>query len=318
MRIDFAPLEGITGPAYRRLHHEFFPGVDRYYTPFLSPTSDHRFTPREFREIDPDYNRDLAIVPQLLTKHADDFLWAVDELHAMGYEEVNLNFGCPSGTVTAKGKGSGMLSDLTALRSFLDKIYEKAPCKISIKTRLGLEAPEEFDRLLDLYNQYPVSELIVHPRIRKDFYRHPVRKACFEKAYQNAAMPITYNGSIITEQNYADCVRRWPNLHSVMIGQGLIADPALACKLRFQKSFDKAYLKEFHDKLLESYTQLFQSKNNAVKRMKEFWFYLICSFDDSDKLKKQLLKSKNADEYDIVVSKIFSQLTLLDHSTGNW
>lgn len=318
MLIEFAPLEGITGALFRKLHREYFPGVDRYYTPFISPTSDHRFTPKEQREIFPEHNKDIPLIPQLLTKNPEDFLWAATQLHNMGYDEINLNLGCPSGTVTAKGKGSGMLADLDALRRFLDTIFEHAPCKISVKTRLGLEAPEEFNEILTLYNQYPLSELIIHPRVRKDFYRHPVRKEYFTHAYSQANMPLTYNGSIITAQDYSDCVQQYPNLHGVMIGQGLIADPALADKIKTKATVEKARLREFHDRLLDGYTQLFQSRNNAAKRMKELWLYMICSFGDGEKLKKQLLKSRSAEEYDMIVNRIFSELTLLSESTGTW
>ena len=60
-------------------------------------------TERVRRDILPEYNRDTPVLPQILTKSVPDFLWAAGELAAMGYEEVNLNLGCPSGTVTAKG-----------------------------------------------------------------------------------------------------------------------------------------------------------------------------------------------------------------------
>lgn len=318
MYLDLAPLEGITGAIFRRLHHEYFPGVDRYYTPFISPTADRVFTPKEQREIFPEYNRDIPLIPQLLTKSADDFLWAANELHAMGYDEVNLNVGCPSGTVTAKGKGSGMLADLQNLQRFLDVIFEKAPGRISIKTRLGLAAAEEFEAVLALYNQYPISELVVHPRVRKDFYRHPVRNEAFDKAYRNRQIPITYNGSIIAPQDYIDCAERYPALRAIMIGQGLISDPFLAGKIKYGTLGDKQLLEEFHDRLFDGYAQQFQSRNNAAKRMKEIWFYLIRSFDDSERYGKRILKAKDAAEYDTAVKNVFSQLQLLERSTGGW
>ena len=204
-------MEGITGAVFRRLHHACFSGVDRYYTPFLSPTSDRRFTPREQREFYPEYNEGIPLIPQILTKHAGDFLWAAEELSAMGYKEVNLNAGCPSGTVTAKGKGAGLLADLAALDAFLDEIFTHANCKISVKTRLGLNDPEEFEPILEIYNRYPLSELIVHPRVRKDFYRHPVRTEYFDLAYEKSKNPISYNGSIVTKADFESCQKNIRN-----------------------------------------------------------------------------------------------------------
>lgn len=318
MYLDFAPLEGITGAAFRQLHHKYFPGVDRYYMPFISPTQDRRFTPRDLREITPENNRDLCVVPQLLTKNVDDFLWAAGELHAMGYEEINLNTGCPSGTVTAKGKGSGMLANLDHLRQFLDEIYTAAPCRISIKTRLGIENPEEFDAILALLSHYPVSELIIHPRVRKDFYKYPVRKEAFHKAYLSYKKPLSYNGSIVTASDYTACTKQYPALHSVMIGQALVSDPFLAGKIKFGTGGNKEIIRAFHDELLLTYTNLFGSRNNAIRRMKELWLYLLCSFEGGSSLKKTLMKTKSASEYHAIVQTIFHTLALLEHSTGEW
>lgn len=318
MLLDFAPLEGITTTLFRRLHREYFPGVDRYYTPFLSPTADRRFTPKEQREFFPEHNRGLSVIPQILTKNADDFLWAAEELHSMGYDEVNLNLGCPSGTVTAKGKGAGMLADPQALDTFLDRIYSKAPCKISVKTRLGMETPDEFYEILEIYKRYPLSELIVHPRVRKDFYRYPVRRESFGTAYDRVSCPVSYNGSIITPKDYAVCISDYPNLYAVMIGQGLVSDPFLAAKIKFGVAADVLLLKEFHDRLFDGYAAQFQSQNNAAKRMKELWFYLSCCFEDSTPLLKKLQKSRTAEEYLDAAHQIFRTRPLLPYSTGNW
>lgn len=318
MYLYFAPLEGLTTALYRTLHFKYFRGVDRYYTPFISPTADHRFTPKELREILPEHNPNTTVIPQILTKNSQDFIWAAAQLHQMGYHEINLNAGCPSGTVTAKGKGSGLLADLGMLKTFLDEIFSQSPCKISVKTRLGIEHPEEFERILELYNQYPMTELIIHPRVRKDFYRNSIRKDAFTMAFNNAKMPVTYNGSIVTVHDHTICCKQWPQLHAIMIGQGLVSDPALAQKIRYNESCSITHLREFHDELLDGYASLFQSRNNAVKRMKEFWFYFICCFDQADKHKKLLLKSQSAAEYDQIVSRIFSELALLPASRGNW
>lgn len=167
MNIYFAPLEGLTDSIYRRLHHKWFPGVDRYYMPFMSPTQHRALTPRETRELPQADAAGFAAVPQILTKSAEDFLWAAEQCRLLGYEEVNLNLGCPSGTVVAKGKGSGMLSDPDALDAFLWEIFNRTTLPISVKTRLGLTDSAEFPRILEVYNRYPIRELTVHPRVRK-------------------------------------------------------------------------------------------------------------------------------------------------------
>lgn len=314
MYLDFAPMEGITGSAFRRLHYGYFGGVDRYFTPFFSPTKEHLFTARDQREFFPENNRDVPVIPQILTKVPEDFLWAAGELRAMGYGEVNLNLGCPSGTVTAKGKGCGMLAHLDVLKYFLDRIFEHAPCPISVKTRLGMEDPAEFEPILEIYNQYPMTELIIHPRVRKDLYRHPVRTAAFEAALERSKNPVSFNGGIVTTADLAACREKYPTVKAIMVGQALISNPFLACG----KKPEKETLRTFCDELLDTYTAQFGSRTNAMKRMKELWFYLIRLFADSDRHGKHILKAKTAEEYDLAVQAVFCDLPLLEESAGGW
>ena len=318
MRIDFAPMEGITGAAFRRCHKKYFSGVDRYYSPFISPSGDHIFTKRDKLEIYPEYNEGIDLVPQLMAKNADDFLWAAGELAAMGYKSVNLNAGCPSGTVTAKGKGAGMLSDVVALDAFLEKIFDKAPCSISVKTRLGMNEPEEFWDVLDVYNKYPISELIIHPRVRKDFYREKPRMEYFGAAVEKAKMPISFNGGIVSADDCIKIMERFPTLEAVMLGQGIVADPFLAEKVKGISKPDVKVLREFHRELFESYAQQFQSRNNAATRMKELWHYFIQLFGDSEKLGKVIKKAKNAEEFLSATETVFREKPLLERSAGKW
>ena len=166
----FAPLEGLTDAAFRRIHHTYFPGgIDRYYTPFFSPTVHRALTPRESRELPIANTIDVQVIPQLLTKVPEDFIWMTGVCKELDYTEVNLNLGCPSGTVTAKSKGAGMLREPSLLQNFLDNIFSNTALPISVKTRLGFDNRDEFYSLLDIYNQYPIVELTIHPRLRKDF-----------------------------------------------------------------------------------------------------------------------------------------------------
>ena len=311
MRYDFAPMEGITGALFRRLHHQFFPGVDRYYMPFLSPTRDHVFTPRELREILPENNPDAEVIPQLLTKVPEDFLWAAGELAAMGYQTVNLNLGCPSGTVVAKGKGSGMLADPSALDAFLDAVFSRAPCAVSVKTRLGLSDPEEFGPLLEVYNHYPLAELIVHPRVQKDGYRHPVRLEAFAPILAASRHPVCFNGGLVTTQDCRDLVGRFSGICGVMIGQGLVANPALVRQIRGAPGADRETLRAFHEALFGGYSQLFGSAHNAMMRMKELWAYLIRLFRDSGPYAKRLRKARDPQTFSQAVDAVFQELELL-------
>ena len=309
MRYYLAPMEGLTDSIYRRLHHKHFGGVDAYFMPFLSPTQHRVLTHREERELPLADSLELYAVPQVLTKNAQDFLWAAQVCAHRGYDQVNLNIGCPSGTVVSKGKGSGMLRNPDELDAFLEEIFSASPIPISVKTRLGLKDPEEFPRLLEILNRYPIRELTVHPRVREDFYKGSVRKEWFAYALEHSKNPLCCNGDILTRQE-ADAVS---GVEAVMIGRALIADPGL-----LSGGSTRQQLKAFLEELLEEYTEAFGSYRNAMFRMKENWGFLRCRFEGSDKLWKQLRKTTDPSEYRNLTAQILDPLPLAENPAPLW
>lgn len=314
MRYYFAPLEGLTDSIYRKLHHAFFPSVERYYTPFLSPTVHRTLTTKEKRELPKADTVGFSVIPQVLTKNPEDFLWLAEICKDLGYEEVNLNAGCPSGTVTAKGKGAGMLRDLTELDRFLETIFSRSPLPISVKTRIGFESREEFADILAIYNRYPIKELIIHPRVRKAFYNGPVDMDSFCYALQESNAPLCYNGSLCTKSQFAAFIHDFPKIDAIMLGRGLIADPGL---LTPDGTTIEA-LEHFHDALLEEYTHAFGSSRNAMFRMKENWRHWLCKFEDSEKLGKRLRKATELAEYKAIAGEIFHTLPLREQIQPDW
>ena len=297
MRYYFAPMEGITDSIYRRLHHKYFGGVDRYYMPFLSPTVHRQLTHKEDRELPMADAEAFCAVPQVLTKVPEDFLWAAQVCKDRGYDEVNLNVGCPSGTVVSKGKGSGMLRDLNALDAFLDAVFADTPLPISVKTRLGLEDPAEFPAILEIYNRYPIRELTVHPRVRKQFYDGEVCAEMFQYARENSRIPLCFNGDIRSKAE-ADAV---PGVDAVMIGRALVGDPGMLVP----GGTDVKNLEQFHNELLDTYTEAFGGGRNAMFRLKENWHMLIPHFEDSEKLWKRLRKTTDLAEFKAITAEIF-------------
>ena len=306
MRYYFAPMEGLTDSVFRRLHHQYFPGVDRYYMPFISPTVHRELTPREARELPRADSVGFRAVPQLLTKVADDFLWAAGKCRELGYEEVNLNLGCPSGTVTAKGKGSGMLRDPDSLERFLDEIFNSTPLPISVKTRIGFEDPAEFPKLLEIFNRYPIHELTIHPRVRKQFYSGSADREMFAWAAENTNISLVYNGDIASQKDIADLAQQFPKIDAVMIGRGLVADPGMLTP----GGTTADALEVFLDGLLEEYLVLFGGSRNAMFRLKEHWGMLLNRFENSEKLGKQLRKTTDLAEYRAITHQILHTLPM--------
>ena len=313
MRYYLAPMEGITDSIYRRIHHKYFPGVDRYYMPFLSPTIHRTLTHKEDRELPMADSVDFVAIPQILTKVPEDFLWAAEQCAERGYREVNLNVGCPSGTVVSKGKGSGMLRNVEELDRFLEEVFQKSPLPVSVKTRLGLEDPEEFPALLEVFNRYPITELTVHPRVRKDFYKEPVRENWFRYAYENSKNPLCYNGNLMTKEQSDAVASAYPRVESVMVGRALIADPGM-----FSGGTTHAALEGFLRELTEEYVVVFGSARNAMFRLKENWGFLHYRFEGCDRLWKQLRKTTDIREFNSITAEILHTLPLTETLEAEW
>lgn len=307
MKLYFAPLEGISWYVYRNIHARHFKAADCYVTPFIAPNQKREIRNKDKQDILPEHNQGLRVVPQIIGNRADEFVDTAKQLQELGYREINLNLGCPSGTVVAKGKGSGFLAKPEELERFLTEIYDGLDMEISIKTRIGRYDPDEFYELLDLFNRFPIKELIIHPRIQKEFYNGKPHMEQFAYAYTHSKNPVCYNGDIFTKEDYVNLIKAYPDLESVMIGRGLLANPALLEEIRGEGKTDKQRMRAFHDELLGTYEQLLSSDVTVLHKMKELWHYMICVFENGEKYGKKIRKSKTLPEYKGIINGLFAE-----------
>lgn len=329
MQYYLAPLEGITTYIYRRAYHQHFAAMDKYFTPFLVPHTKKGFSTKEKNDVMPEHSPGMNLVPQIMSNQAESFLHTVEKLKVYGYEEVNLNLGCPSKTVVSKGRGSGFLADPEGLDRFLDEIFEKCDVKISIKTRIGKDDPEEFARLLDIYNQYPVEELIIHPRVQQDFYKNHPNLAVFHDAIAHSKIPLCYNGDIFTPDDYGRMCREFPQVDTFMLGRGILMNPALLDIIRMREHADvenaaisdriewkkieasekvqngamntDVYRKKIHDfleQIKNDYLEAGMGEKNTLFKLKELWAYMGMNCPDAKKALKRIRKSQNMADYD--------------------
>lgn len=319
MNFTLAPMEGLTGTVFRRCHFRRFGGADLYYTPFVTPTREPRFTDRQMKELSPEANAGMPVIPQLLTRRPEDFVWAAKAIAELGYPEVNLNLGCPMGTVTAKGKGSGMLRDPIGLESFFEAVFrEPLPIPVSVKTRLGWSTEEEFGDLVRIFNRFPFSEVIVHARVRCDFYRGDSRREAFEKWRPEIKAAAGYNGDVFDAAGAREAASAFPGLRSLMIGRAAVANPALFRQIKGGAPCSRKELFAFHRELLDAYTEAFGSVNNTVGHMKQYWFYMKNLFEGGDRIFKKLLKARRCPDYLAVVSEIEETVPMREDALPGW
>lgn len=302
-----APLEGITGYIYRKTYAKYFGGVDKYFSPFISPNQKRICRTREQKDILPENNAGLYLVPQIMTNQADMFIKTVKYLQQYGYQEFNLNLGCPASTVVTKMKGSGFLAQPEKLEQFLEQIYEKCDTNISIKTRIGFESAEEFSRLLSIFEKFPVSELIIHPRTRQDFYQNEPDMGAFSYAMSHSRHRICYNGNIFSKKDYTNLVENYPALQSVMLGRGILQNPTIIEQIKGNELPDKDHIKAFMTEICEKYKEELSGDRPVLFKMKELWQYLVFSFDVDEKWKKKMRKAQSLSEYQIIINELFSK-----------
>lgn len=312
MKYYLAPMEGITGYIYRNTYEKFFHDIDKYFTPFIVPNKSKSFKTKELRDLLPENNEGLNIIPQILTNDSEGFIYISKKLQYLGYNEVNLNLGCPAGTVVSKNRGSGFLAKREELHKFLDEIFKLEDMKISIKTRIGKDSPEEFYELIKIYNEYPMEELIIHPRTQKDFYGNKPNLEVFKDALDLSTNKICYNGDIFTAQDYEKIIKDFPTIETVMLGRGIIANPGLMGEIKNNTIIDKKVFKAFHDEILNQYIELFNEERNALFRMKELWGYMIYMFSDNKKYAKKIKKAQNLSDYKSAVSSLFAEQKIVE------
>lgn len=301
-----APLESVTTWIYRKAHAKIYGRLDKYFIPFLEPHEKRDFKTRELQEILPEHNENIYAVPQILTNRSEGFIKLAKALKDWGYEEVNLNLGCPSKTVVTKGKGSGFLAKPEELERFLTEIFDalSGEIKISVKTRIGKEDPEEFPALLKLFNKYPMEELIIHPRVQKDGYGNVPRLELYELAEKQSVNPLCYNGDLYTREQIRNFAERFPGTERLMFGRGFLRDPGLLYNEGKDSKdiFEKFWA--FHDLVYEGYQERNMGDRNVLFKMKELWSYQVYQFSEPERLFKTFKKVQDCNEYEQMIRNL--------------
>lgn len=317
MKFYLAPMEGLTGFVFRNAYQKHFGDIDTYFTPFIN---NKKMNYKEIKDILPEHNKGMHVVPQILTNRAEDFLAIAKELGNYGYESVNLNLGCPSGTVVTKHRGAGFLAVPEELDHFLEEIFADCPLRISVKTRIGINDAGEWERILSIYEKYPMEELIIHPRVQKDFYNNTPDMDAFLYAVENSRHTLCYNGDICSVDDYKAWIQKMEgkdrehgsgstaqHTEHMMLGRGILKNPGLFGELMGHAPITKDQFHAFHDDVLKGYLDVMSGERNTLFRMKELWFYFAKYFTEPEKYVKQIKKTQRVAEYRVIVDNLFRE-----------
>ncbi|MDD3218177.1 MAG: tRNA-dihydrouridine synthase family protein [Lachnospiraceae bacterium] len=310
MKLYFAPMEGLVGYVYRNAYEAAFGNIDKYFSPFIATNQHGVMKTRDREDVLPEHNRGVHLVPQILTRQADAFLVTARQLQEMGYEEINLNLGCPSRTVVAKGKGSGFLEDPEELDRFFDQVFADYKGELSVKTRIGIDSPDEWEDLLRVYRKYPFSEVIIHPRTQQEYYEKTPHMEAFEKAAQVLKVPLCYNGNIFTVEDYENLKEKYSGLGMVMMGRGIVRNPGLPSQIKGKDNMSMKQLEQFHEQILEDYERILSGEKNVLFKMKEVWLYLIDCLEEADTYRKKIKKVQKVKDFRHITKEIFNNASL--------
>ncbi len=309
IKIYQAPLQGATDFDFRKALAESFGGIDKYFIPYLSYGKGREIKKSQLREVFPENNGVLPVVPQVLFSDQAELFDLVSILIDYGYAEINLNLGCPYPMATNKGRGAAWLEKPEALSEILQQLYAKGfPVKFSVKMRAGMKNDQDAKAIFSLLNQFSLEEIIFHPRTASQMYDGKANPQLFAEAISEVKHPMIYNGDIFSVADFQELQALLPEQNSWMIGRGLLTNPALAAQLKgevFEPKALRIKMREFHDQLLEGYSARLQGDGHIVMKMSQFWAYFNQSFENPHKAMKLVKKSSSLLKYNAAVTEIF-------------
>lgn len=287
--VIMAPLQGLTEAEFRRAWSRHFSGIHQMMSPFIALAEGSRFRQQHLRDVLPEANPGLAIIPQVLGNDPEKFILLSHRLQELGYATVNWNLGCPKPSVARKKRGSGLLPFPDLLRQLLDEIIPALPIALSIKTRLGYHHPEEFEKLMEVFNDYPLQSLVIHPRIGVQMYDGAMHLETLDAAVGRIKYPWVFSGDITDRESFLATRKRYPTAAGWMLGRGLLANPFLAEQIMLAATTtpDEKHrdtLINFYNDLIQELAAKGRSSLAQLGKKKDYWWYFVHWFTDSDQL----------------------------------
>ena len=304
-----SPLQGFTDFRFRNAQNKLFGGIDTFYSPYIRLNGKMIIKPSYERDLLPENNCDLEVIPQVITNDADEFLFVANYVRALGYKELNWNLGCPYPMVTKSGMGSGMISNPNKINRVLERAHSESDIIISMKMRLGYDTTEEILDVLPVLDKYPIKNIAIHARIGKQLYKGGVHLDAFQQCIDNTKHKLYYNGDITSVAKFHEMQQRFPSIDHWMIGRGLIADPFLPTMIKnntHEYPENKIDLfSAFHDTLYAIYSESLSGSTHILLKMYHLWEYFSTTFNDPHKVLKKIKKAQSIRNYEAAVAEIF-------------
>lgn len=305
-----SPLQGFTDFRFRNAFQKYFEGIDTFYAPYIKMNGKLVIKNSYQRDLQPDNNTSLTVIPQVMTNDADEFLFAVNYVQSLGYKEMNWNLGCPYPMVTKRGMGSGLICNPDKINEVLKRAHNQTDIVVSMKMRMGYENAQEILEVFPMLDTYPLKNIAIHARIGKQLYKGPVDLEAFQKCVESTKHKLYYNGDITTVAKFKEIKERFPTIDHFMIGRGLIADPFLPGMIKADTTEYPAdrwkIFSEFHDTIYQQYDEALSGPTPIKMKMQGFWEFFSQSFSNPQKTFKMIKKANNPRAYKQAVREILN------------
>ena len=312
--LSLGPFQGITDAPFRNVFKRHFGGIDKFYTPFFTGIHKEEHAKNlQGEEIDPHYNDVETLTPQILSTDAEEILRFAKQCQQLGYKEINLNMGCPFPRVANKKRGCGLLPYPDKVEAMLERVFEEIDIKFSVKCRLGYFDPKEIDAILPIFNKFPISELIIHPRIGKQLYKGEADVERFKALIPYINAPLVYNGDIVSEDSFNRISNAVQPVNQFMLGRGILANPFLAEQIKNDKASTHDKMERLQNYVIDLYEDRLHHAGGSPKvlgRMKELWSYLMNSFEEPQVVWRKIKKINALKEYEEAVETIFKEIAI--------
>ena len=311
LKIYFAPLQESTDYIYRNAHSKYFGSVDKYFAPYIVRQNDGSIKKSHLRDIQAENNIGYPLIPQILAGNANDFVFLAKVLQDNGYGEINWNLGCPYPMVTNKGLGAGLLPNPEKIKAILEESLPQISAKISVKLRTGLTSHDGILNVAAVLKEFPLSEIILHPRFAKQLYKESPNVEIYRNVIEILGQHLIYNGDIEIINDFNRLTELFPDSITWMIGRGILKNPFFPSTLKGLPIPDKGQkakiLRNFHDEIILGYSRLLSGNSHLLMRMEKFWSYFSFVFPDQHKTFKRIKKAANISKYEIAVNENFQR-----------
>lgn len=304
-----SPLQGFTDFRFRNAQNKIFGGIDTFYSPYIRLNGKLVIKPSYERDLLPENNMDLEVIPQVMTNDADEFIFVAKYVQELGYKELNWNLGCPYPMVTKSGMGSGLIGNPEKINHILERAHAESDIIVSMKMRLGYDNSEEILEVLPILDTYPIKNIAIHARIGKQLYKGGVHLDAFQQCIDNTIHKLYYNGDITSVAKFHEMQERFPSIDHWMIGRGLISDPFLPSMIKNNSTeypVNKIELfSAFHDTLYAIYSESLSGSTHILLKMYHLWEYFSATFSNPHKVLKKIKKAQSIRNYEAAVAEIF-------------